>query len=112
MKFESVQHYREALPEEPRTALDQLLDAVRAAAPGAEEVISYDIPTFQVDGRRFVHVAAWKKHLSLYPSPEEHEDPEGELAAYASGSGTLELPLGKPLPLDAVERMIRRRLTR
>jgi uncharacterized protein YdhG (YjbR/CyaY superfamily) len=53
-----------------QTVLQAVRDTIRAAAPGATESISYQIPTFSIGGRPVVYLAGWKKHLSLYPIPD------------------------------------------
>jgi uncharacterized protein YdhG (YjbR/CyaY superfamily) len=67
--------------------------------------ISYQIPTFTLDGRRFVHLAGWKAHLSLYPRPD---DPslDAELEPYESGRGTLKFRLDRPIPWELLDRVI------
>lgn len=84
----------------------EALDAARRAVPGAGDRISYGIPTITLDDRPIVHVAAWKKHLSLYPTPESDEALLSELAPYIAGKGTLRFPLAEPLPLDLIERTV------
>src|SRR5262245_1281855 len=62
-----LREYFASLPAAARTRLKQLRDIVRAAAPRAAESISYGIPTFKIDGQRFIYCAAFRHHVSLYP---------------------------------------------
>src|SRR5215203_1991101 len=68
-KFDSVDAYVGAQPPAVREILDQIGARVREAVPGVTEVISYDIPTFKLDGKALLHVAAWKHHIAVYPVP-------------------------------------------
>ena len=71
--------------------------------PDAEETISYGIPTFTLAGRSVVHVAAWKRHVSLYPVPAGgRRASSGELAPYRSGPGRYASPWAVPLPLELI----------
>lgn len=105
---ERVVRYLAAVPGEARVQLDQLRAVVRSLAPDASETISYGIPTFSIGGRAVVHVAAWERHLSLYPVPSTDETLGAELAPYRSGRGTLRFPIGRPLPLELIERVVQR----
>jgi len=101
-----VAAYLADLAPEARTALDSVRATVRDLVPDAEETISYGIPTFTVAGRAFVHVAAWKHHVSLYPVPQTDTGLAAELAPYRRGPGTLRFALGRPLPLELIRRIV------
>jgi uncharacterized protein YdhG (YjbR/CyaY superfamily) len=103
-KFETVDAYLASFPEEVRAILEQVRTTIRAAVPGAEETISYDIPTFKVDGRPVVYFAGWKHHVSVYPIPEVDEALEGELAPFLAAKGTLKFPLDRPIPYELIGR--------
>jgi uncharacterized protein YdhG (YjbR/CyaY superfamily) len=75
--------------------------------PGAEETMSYGMPTYLLAGRRVVHLAGWAKHVSAYPMPTGDPELERDAAAYLSGKGTVRFPLTEPLPVDLVRRMVR-----
>lgn len=66
--------------------------AIRAAVPGAEERISYGIPTFAIRGRYVVYFSGWKRHLSIYPIPHGSPELEREIEPYRAGKGTLTFP--------------------
>lgn len=100
--------YLADVPEAARPALDALRAVIRDVAPGARETIAYGIPTFLIEGRAVVHVAAWKRHLSLYPVPGADAALERDMAPYRSGQGTLRFGLDQPLPLDLVRRVVER----
>lgn len=107
-KFASIEEYVAALTPEQRALVTAVSERVAAVVPEAEPVIRYDMPTWQVDGRSLVHVAAWKAHLSLYPVPPEGDAAlDADLAPYAGAKGTLKLPYAE-VDLDLVERVVRR----
>lgn len=84
--------------------------AIRAAVPGAEERISYGIPTFAIRGRYVVYFSGWKRHLSIYPIPHGSPELEREIEPYRAGKGTLEFPLDRAIPLPLIERVAARLL--
>ncbi len=109
-KFASVDDYLASLLGEQRAVLEEIERRVLVVAPGAERVIRYDMPTWQVDGTSLVHAAAWKQHVSLYPVPPEGDLVlDADLASYAGAKGTLKLPYAK-IDYDLIERVVRRLL--
>lgn len=106
MAAASVEEYVAALSEESADRLRAALAAARRAVPRAQERISYGIPTLTLDGMAIVHIAAWKQHLSLYPSPAGDDALVRELAPHATGKGTLRFTLAEPPPLDLIERTV------
>jgi uncharacterized protein YdhG (YjbR/CyaY superfamily) len=105
---ESVDDYISTFPPEVQTVLLAVRKTIHAAAPGAQESISYQIPTFTIDGRPVVYLAGWKKHISVYPVPELDEELEPQLAPYLSGKGTAKFPLGKPIPYELIMAVVQR----
>ena len=104
-KFTTVDEYMEALPEDARAVLAKVRQTLLKAIPGAEEVISYQIPTIKSDGRVF-HYAAWKQHYSLYPMTESLLEVFGEeLAAYEVKKGTIRFPYDRPVPVKLITAM-------
>lgn len=105
-KFTTINDYIASFPAEVQLVLEDLRARAHAAAPGAEETISYGIPTLRLDGRILVHFAGWKDHVSIYPVPEGDEQLTRELAAHQTGRGTLRFPLDQPLPDDLIDRVL------
>jgi uncharacterized protein YdhG (YjbR/CyaY superfamily) len=97
-KFTSVEQYVASLDEDVRPAFERLRRAIRRAAPTSVESISYQIPTFKQDGRGLISIAAWKKHIALYPIPAgsaafQKRTPIQERQGYAPFSATGSHPL-------------------
>lgn len=75
--------------------------------PGCEEVISYNIPAFQLNGETVMHFAGWKKHISLYPFTSEMANTFPETANYnTSGKGTIQFPLDQELPWKLISKIV------
>jgi uncharacterized protein YdhG (YjbR/CyaY superfamily) len=91
--------------------LQAVRNTIHAAAPGAQESISYGIPTFSIAGRPVVYLGGWKKHVSIYPIPELDETLESQVAPFLSGKGTAKFPLGKPIPHELIMVLVQRLVT-
>ncbi len=104
-----VDGYLAGLPEDVRARVQVIREAIAATVPGVGETIRYGMPTFTVDGRSLVHVAAWKRHIALYPLPQQLADPELEaaVAPYRGAKDAMHLRHRDPLPLDLVTRVVR-----
>ena len=109
-KFETVDEYIASFPSDVREKLESVRAAIRAAVPGTEERISYDIPTFALDGKYVVYFSGWKAHISVYPIPDADAALARELKPHLAGKGTLKFPLTKPMPLALIARVAARLL--
>ncbi len=109
--YPSVDAYLAAQPDAARAALMMVRQAIWRAMPDAEESISYQIPTYKLDGRAVLYFAGWKNHFSLYPvsAPLLAAFP-GELSRYVVSKGTIRFPLAEPVPADLIERVARFRV--
>jgi uncharacterized protein YdhG (YjbR/CyaY superfamily) len=94
-------------------AVQQILRMIRktiaAAAPDAQETISYRLPTFMLDGV-LVHFGAFKNHIGLYPPVRDAPALEKQLARYAGPKGNLQFPLDRPIPYALIEKVVRLRV--
>jgi uncharacterized protein YdhG (YjbR/CyaY superfamily) len=77
---------------------------IRKAAPEAEEAISYQIPTFKLNGN-LVHFAAFKNHVSFFPTARGVEAFKKELSRFKGSRGTVQFPLDRPIPYDLVRKI-------
>lgn len=106
----TIDQYLARLPVAQRAALEKLRKAIHAAAPEAEECISYQLPTFKQDGM-LVSFGAWKDHCALYGlSAQLHRGFERELADYETSIGTIRFRPEAPLPATLVKKLVRARL--
>jgi len=104
--FKSVDEYIATQAPDVQAILRRVRSILRRALPGAEEVISYQIPTYKRDGAYVVYFAGWKRHFSLYPVTERVVAALGdELAPYELSKGTVRFPLSQPVPVKLVERI-------
>jgi len=103
---QNVDDYLAALPAEARSSLEAIRKAVRAAAPKAAEVISYQMPMYKQNGM-IVGFAAFKDHCSLFPGAKPVATFKDELKAYKTSKGTIQFPIGKPLPAALVKKLVR-----
>lgn len=109
VKARNIDEYIAAFPHDVQRKLQEIRAAIRKAAPGAEEAISYAIPTFKLKGN-LVHFAAFKNHIGFYPAPRGIEAFKKELSAYEGGKGTVRFPLDKPLPLALINKIVKFRV--
>jgi uncharacterized protein YdhG (YjbR/CyaY superfamily) len=105
---ESVDDYISTFPSNVQTVLQEVRRTILVAAPGAQESISYQIPTFTIGGRPVVYLAGWKKHISVYPVPKLDESLERQVAPYLSGKGTAKFPLARPIPHELITVIVQR----
>ena len=108
----SVSEYIAGQPRAAQTALRRVRSVLRKALPGAQEVISYGIPAYQLHGRRVLYFAGWKQHYSIYPVTTRLIAAFGDaLARYEyNGKGTLRLPLDEPVPVRLLARIAKFRV--
>ena len=104
-KFNAIDTYIAKFPEDVQKTLNELRRVIKAAAPEAEEKISYQIPTFVLEGN-LVHFAAYKNHIGFYPTPGAIEKFKEDLAGFETSKGALRFPLSEPVPYDLVKRMV------
>ena len=94
------------IPPETQRVLEELRALIKASAPGATEKISYAMLTFDLNGHHLVHFAGYEKHVGFYPVPSGVEAFEEELKPYKRGKGSVQFPLGRPMPMDVIRRIV------
>lgn len=105
----TIDEYIAGFPKDVQGTLRKVRTTIRKAAPGAQETISYQIPTFKLNGM-LISFAAFSKHIGLYPAPSGSERFNRELAAYRTSKATVKFPLDKPLPYALVTRIVKLRV--
>jgi len=110
-KPKSIDEYLAAVTADQRAALEKLRKAIRAAAPRAQECISYGLAAFRLDGKPLVAFGATASHCAFYPMSsttiEAHQD---ELMDYDTSKGTIRFPAAKPLPVALVRKLVKARI--
>ena len=102
----SIDEYIAGFPAATQEALREMRALIKATAPGATETISYAIPTFDLNGRHLVHFAGYERHIGFYPIPTGMEAFKEELKPYKQGKGSVQFPLGRPLPTELIRRIV------
>ena len=106
----SISEYIARFSPEIQAALNALADTIRAAAPGAQEKLSYGMPAFFQDGA-LVYFGMHTKHIGFYPTPEAISAFAEELRAYKTSKGAVQFPLGQPIPLELVRKIVLHRVS-
>ena len=109
-RWVTVDEYLASLSGDKRAALEKLRKDVRAAAPGAEECISYNVPGFRLGGRLLVSFGAAASHCAFYPGVHPIEAHGAELASYDTSKGTIRFPADRPLPAALVRKLVKTRI--
>jgi uncharacterized protein YdhG (YjbR/CyaY superfamily) len=105
----TIDEYIAAFPPEVRSILEKIRLTVRAAAPLAEEKISYRMPAFALDGI-LIYFAAFKKHIGVYPPVRGDEKLSKQLARFRGEKGNLKFPLDEPIPYKLISRIVKLRV--
>lgn len=106
-----VEKYLAALPGETRATLEKLRKTIKSAAPKADEVISYRVPTFKYRGRPLVAYAAFKDHCSfLVMSSTVLKAHKDDVKGYHTATGTIRFPIRGSLPAALVKKLVKARI--
>ena len=108
-KTVSMDQHIAQFPKETQQLLELLRMTIHATAPKAEEVISYNMPAFKLNGV-LVWFAGYKNHIGFYPSSSPIEIFKKELAKYKTSKGAIQFPLDKPLPLALITKIVKLRI--
>ena len=107
--FNSIDEYIQTFPQDIQKILQEVRATIKAAAPEAEEKISYQMPTFFLKGN-LIHFAAFKNHIGIYPTPSGTEAFKRELSIYQGAKGSVRLPIDEPMPLKLISRIVKFRV--
>jgi len=102
----TVDRYISTFPKTVQARLNQLRQTIATAAPGAEESISWRMPTFKLHGKPVAYFAAYKHHIGFYPTSGPITAFASKLKPFKHSKGAVQFPLDQPLPLDLVRRMV------
>ena len=105
----TMDEYIADFPPKVQKILNKVRATIRKAAPGAQETIKYQMPTFTLNGN-LVYFAAFKEHIGFYPIPTGIEKFQKELAIYKQGKGSVQFPLDQPIPYDLISRIVKFRV--
>ena len=110
-KFKTVDEYFSTFPKNVKNILTELRKTIKQAAPEAEELISYNMPAFKLNGI-LVYYAAYNKHIGFYPTSSGIETFKNELSVYKWGKGSIQFPLDQPLPTELITNIVKFRVMR
>ena len=105
----SIDEYIASFSSEVQAVLERIRSTIRNAAPDAQETISYNIPTFRLNGV-LVYFAAFKKHIGFYPPVRGDAKLEKAISIYAGEKGNLRFPLDQPIPYHLIKRIVKLRV--
>ena len=105
----SVDQYIKWFPADVQGILENIRRVIKEVAPQAEETISYGMPAFKFNNRVLVYYAAFKDHVSLFPTGEGVEAFKDKLKGYKASKGTIQLPLDKPIPYELISEITKHR---
>jgi len=105
----NIDEYILGFPEKVQEILQKIRLTIKKAAPEAEEVISYQMPTFRLNGN-LVHFAAFKDHIGFYPIPSGIEAFKEELGPYKGGKGSVQFPINGAIPYSLITKIVRFRV--
>lgn len=105
----TIDEYIAQFTPEVQRILQTMRQVIKDAAPEAQEKISYQMPAFTQQGI-LVYFAAFKNHIGFYPTASGISAFKDELNEYKSAKGSVQFPLGKPIPYDLISRMVKFRV--
>jgi uncharacterized protein YdhG (YjbR/CyaY superfamily) len=109
-KPKTIDEYLANLSPEKRATLEKLRQAIKSAAPEAEECISYMLPAFRLDGKVIAYFGAAANHCAYYPTAYPIELYKNDLKNYDTSKGTIRFPVDKPLPAALVQKLVKARI--
>ncbi len=105
IKFTTINEYIASFPNDIQPILEKIRLATHQTAPNATEAISYQMPTFKLNGN-LVHFAGYKKHIGFYPTPSAIIKFNKELKGYKTTKGAIQFPLNQPIPFNLIRKIV------
>ena len=109
VQYKTVDQYISVFPKHVQAMLQQMRETVQKVAPQAEEIISYNMPAFRLNGT-LVYYAGNKAHIGFYPMPSAIVAFKKELAGYVTSKGAIQFPLEKKLPVTLIKNIVQFRM--
>ena len=109
-KPQSIDEYLVGVPAESRAALEKLRHTIKSIVPEAVETISYEIPTFKLNGRMLVSFAAFSEHCSFFPGAGPIEVHRNDLKSFPTSKGTIRFTPDRPLSPALVRKLVKTRI--
>jgi len=111
MSKKEIDYYLAGVEEPQKGTLQTLRKTILEIIPKAEQCISYQFPTFKIDGKGIAGFAAFKQHCSYFPmSGSVLDQLKPDVAKYKTSRGALQFAVDKPLPKFLVRKLIKVRL--
>lgn len=108
-KPNNVEEYIGTFPADVQDIMQRVRQTIIKAAPGAEETIAYAMPAYKLNGP-LVYFAGYKNHIGFYATPTGHEAFKKELSKYKEGKGSVQFPIGEPMPLALITKIVKFRV--
>jgi len=109
IELKTIKQYIKLFPKDTQEKLTELYLAIKKSAPEAEEKISYQIPTFYLNGN-LIHFAGYKNHIGFYPTSSGIKAFKKELSKYKNSKGSVQFPLDEKLPLALIKTIVKYRV--
>jgi len=106
----TIDEYIALFPKDVQVILEKMRQTIQSVAPAAVEAISYQMPTYKLNGKNLVHFAAFAHHIGFYPIPSGIVAFKKELSAYKQGKGSVQFPLDESVPYELVRKIVRYRV--
>jgi len=110
-KYTNVEEYLADAPPNVQKLLENIRQVIKESAPGAKEVISYGMPGFKFENHLLVWFAAFKDHISFFPTASGVGAFKDKLGGYKTSKGTIQFPLDKPIPYNLIAEITKFRVT-
>lgn len=110
MPYKSIDEYIQNFDPETQEILQKIRKIIQNVAPEAVEAISYQMPTFKLNGKNLVHFAGYKHHIGFYPTPSGMTTFDAEFSKYKHAKGSAQFPLDQTIPYDLIEKIVRFRV--
>ena len=108
--FKNINEYIKSFPKSVQKDLVLLRNTIKKLVPKGEEAIRYGMPTIRLNDKNLLHFAAYEKHIGFYPTPSPITIFKKELEKYKTSKGAIQFPIGKPLPMILISKIIKSRV--